>query len=146
MCKDISVAAGYPFVMNVAAALIERLVPKRWRDGDADAATDTSEGREEPDGAAETDSQDLSAAVPMAVDPSDLEVSNEALILRQLIAHNGRVRRSVLAETTDWPDEKLDAVLAEMEADAQISTLQRRDPLVCRRGFEPAGAPLRFND
>lgn len=157
---------SYPFVMDFATALIERLVPKRWRNGDADATVSDErekpapepgpdpdpdsepapDGREQPTPPSEIDATDTTAVVPTEIDPSDPEISNEALIIRQLIAHGGRVRRSVLVETTGWSERKLDEVLAEMEADAQISTLQRRDPLVCRRGFEPAGSPLRFKN
>lgn len=129
--------------MNIATALLDRLVPGRG-DGDDDTPpkaqrTTPPEPKPEPEHGADPEEGESPRI-------ADEDVSEEALVLRKLIAHGGRVRRSTLVSETGWPEEELDDVLREMEADAQISTIRRRDPLVCRRGFEPAGAPLRFKN
>lgn len=128
--------------MNIATALLDRLVPGRGGD-EEDVAAPSGE-RSATSSAPERNTEDPRRAESSRI--ADEDVSEEALVLRKLIAHGGRVHRSTLAEETGWSEEELDEVLGEMEADAQISTIRRRDPLVCRRGFEPAGAPLRFKD
>ncbi|PSQ24942.1 hypothetical protein BRD01_02990 [Halobacteriales archaeon QS_8_65_32] len=131
--------------MNITTALLNRLVPGRG-DEDETAPTESEHASANGSGSA-GHGEDEHAAGSADVGSSriaDEDVSEEALVLRKLIAHGGRVHRSTLAEETEWPEDDLDDVLREMEADGQISTIRRRDPLVCRRGFEPAGAPLRF--
>jgi len=130
--------------MNFATALLKRLVPGRGtEETENEASTGTgSEATGEREGTPATAEVERPDAPRIAAE----DVSDEDFVLRQLIAHGGRVSRSTLVAETDWSEEELDDVLEEMEANAQISTIRRRDPLVCRRGFEPAGAPLRFKD
>jgi hypothetical protein len=128
--------------MKFATALLDRLVPGRGEEESTEAPAEESEATERPDG--DPTAADIGRPEPSRV--PDEDVSEEDLVLRQLIAHGGRVSRSTLAAETGWDEADLDDVLQGMEVDGQISTIRRRDPLVCRRGFEPAGAPLRFND
>ena len=124
--------------MNFATALLKRLVLGRGEDDGSEPAP-TEEEESEP----ETPTSDPERPTPRIAAE---DVSAEDQVLRKLIAHGGRVSRSTLASETDWNEAELDEILEGMEADAQISTIRRRDPLVCRRGFEPAGAPLRFKN
>ena len=124
--------------MNFATALLKRLVLGRGEDDGSEPAP-TEEEESEP----ETPTSDPERPTPRIAAE---DVSAEDQVLRKLIAHGGRVSRSTLVSETDWNEAELDEILEGMEADAQISTIRRRDPLVCRRGFEPAGAPLRFKN
>ena len=128
--------------MNFATALLKRLVLGRGEDDGSEPAP-TEEEESEPASEPETPTSEPERPTPRIAAE---DVSAEDQVLRKLIAHGGRVSRSTLASETDWNEAELDEILEGMEADAQISTIRRRDPLVCRRGFEPAGAPLRFKN
>ncbi|PSP74990.1 hypothetical protein BRC86_04395 [Halobacteriales archaeon QS_3_64_16] len=131
--------------MNFATALLERLVPGRG-EAETDDSTPTEQGSE-PTSVPDVSESGLEAESERPTPRIAAEdVSEEDQVLRKLIAHGGRVSRSTLVSETDWSESELDEILKGMEADAQISTIRRRDPLVCRRGFEPAGAPLRFKN
>lgn len=131
--------------MNFPTALLDRLVPGRGSEDDADATPTEAQSEALPERDGDRSEQDAEPEIGRQR-LTEEDVSDEDVILRQLIAHGGRVSRSTLAAETEWAEEELDDILREMEANAQISTIRRRDPLVCRRGFEPAGAPLRFKN
>jgi hypothetical protein len=146
ICKDISTRIEYEWSMNFATALLQRLVPGRGED-EGSKSTPTEEDGSEPASEADVPESSLETDRERPTPRIAAEdVSAEDQVLRKLIAHGGRVSRSTLASETDWSESELDEILEGMEADAQISTIRRRDPLVCRRGFEPAGAPLRFKN
>jgi hypothetical protein len=134
--------------MNVMTALLDRIVPSRSGDEQGELASNEA-GTESTSAVSTSDTSiDSNAGIEAPPTPSidEADLDDEDVVLRQLIAHGGRVSRSTLVAETGWEESDLDDVLRGMEADAQISTIKRRDPLVCRRGFEPAGGPLRFKN
>ncbi len=98
---------------------------------------DESQDADEPE---ETDDRTLSYADQFEYGVDENELPDEDKILRLLVKRGGRVDETTALEETGWSDDRLERVVAEMEADDQISAITvGRKRVICRRGFEPKG-------
>ncbi len=98
---------------------------------------DESQDADEPE---KTDERTLSYADQFEYGVDENELPDEDKILRLLVKRGGRVDETTALEETGWSDDRLERVVAEMEADDQISAITvGRKRVICRRGFEPKG-------
>lgn len=81
--------------------------------------------------------------------PQGEEVVTDRERVRQLIADNGgRMRQSEIVDSVEWSKAKVSRLLADLEADGEITKLRLgRENLICLPGHEPrASRPPRAGD
>lgn len=73
-------------------------------------------------------------------EPIQRQLSDDGVVLRQLIKNNGQIQRSELLEHTGWDTSKADDVLTTMEKSGDVRVVDNGNTtLICRPGYEPAG-------
>ncbi|MDZ7729965.1 MAG: hypothetical protein U5K37_01580 [Natrialbaceae archaeon] len=118
----------------VLDSLKDRLSSLRGGRQSDSASGDSSEGADGGSSEAATYAQRLE----YGVDERDLR--DEDKLLRLLVQNGGRVEEEVVVERTGWTEDRLAAVVEEMEDDEQVSAISvGRKRVICRRGFEPKG-------
>lgn len=109
---------------------------KRDAASDTDSSDDPEPRQRHRSG--RTDAATYAEEVEYGVDERDL--GDKDKLLRLLVKRGGRVDETTVLEETGWSEEHLEAVVADMEDEEQVSAIVvGRKRVICRRGFEPKG-------
>nr|WP_224829287.1 helix-turn-helix domain-containing protein [Saliphagus sp. LR7] len=73
-----------------------------------------------------------------ATAPREEVVTDRERVRRLLVDHGGRMRQSEIVDSVEWSKAKVSRLLADLEADGEITKLRLgRENLICLPGHEP---------
>ncbi len=73
-----------------------------------------------------------------AAAPREEVVTDRERVHRLLVDHGGRMRQSEIVDSVEWSKAKVSRLLADLEADGEITKLRLgRENLICLSGHEP---------
>ncbi|MFC3958300.1 helix-turn-helix transcriptional regulator [Halovivax cerinus] len=79
--------------------------------------------------------------VPRRRDEPDTPVTDRERVLSMLSENGGRIKQAEIVDSVDWSKAKVSRLLAELEADGEITKLRLgRENLICKPGSEPAAS------